>query len=281
MGCGASNSVAISPAVTRNLGQAPVGHPEVSYSYQVDNEKVAVERNSEDEAVPDTNLDETDHSSPLRDNQSDGRTEDCLGAAGDQSKDPSQCNTDVSHTPSSCNGKEQSSQTSVQSTEMHALKAVCSKNGSDPLEGVPLSSALHSPSPSNQKPLDRETVRPNTPRAGTAKDENQSAHGDPRLVANTPDESSHTPASAAYQCQHRTAVLVRDVPGQATSKCSSQKDSDLLIEGMCHDQLITPTSATLQGLVEQSACYSLSQSFTIQSLQLRLGFIGSITVDPK
>lgn len=256
MGCGASNSIAISPAQISSKGQSVVSKCDLRDEGSHDS----------DLAVADSNIEETDCVSLRESRLIHRRTEDSLD---DRSRDGD--TRDPSHTqlPQEEGWSAQSgcAQLLTSEVQVHASMATSESFGS-----VLLESALHSPSPSNQEPLDQETPRQYSPRAGTADQENQS----PPLAANTRDESSHTPAIASNQCQRR---LAGDVDEQATSKRSPPKD--VSGAGMRHDQLITPTSAQPQAIVGQTACHSFSQSFEIQSLQFKLGFIGVITVNRK
>jgi hypothetical protein len=107
----------------------------------------------------------------------------------------------------------------------------------------------------------------------------RSSTPDPLVVAaNSRDESSHV---SPNQCQGEPTGPVDAVLEQATSKSSppTLPWSDVELERSC-DQLVVPEYAALQAHAEQNVCYSLSKSFKIQLLQLKLGFIGAVTIDP-
>lgn len=322
MGCGASNSVSISPEIRQGQVGGITGSSWSDSSEKVisgtnrslatSTEKSDLRSTGDEGSVAHPYLEETDRASLS------GRTEDKSDVVCDATLgEPATQNTN--HTrlqpqsggcaqPNQSGGCAQDEWQPTQSggcaqvlsvslnleAQTHAPMAAM-ENRRESLGGVPLDSALHnpslaslrglgmrlSPSLANLEPLDRETPRLNIPSEGTDDDENHPKPWDPSLVANTSDESSRAPAIASDQCQHRTAVLAGDVDEQATSKCSPLKGLPASGAGMHHDQLITPSSAALQALLEQTACYSLSQSFKIQSLQFKLGFIGTITVNPE
>lgn len=180
-------------------------------------------------------------------------------------------------------------------------------DGEEPPDGLNMGGGGMQP-PANQKPLKRNEKRPNIPidqvdvlikhfthtschhsgstlslptAHSTLTLPTLCAHSLPSLFPHSSVSRHFLHDSSATQLQ-QTSLMAHAVGEQSTSKFSSQRRE----EGMCYNQLC---SAAQQGVMDVSGqaqagnnvCYSLAASFNIQLLQLKLGFIGTITVEPK